>query len=276
MPELPEVEVIRQDLQAEVVGATILAASVAGSPNARRVVRRHPAPAALEAALAGSRILDVGRRGKNLVLRLDEAALVVHLGMSGQLRLAPAGAPPAPHTHVVLTLDSGPQLRYVDPRAFGQMFVTTHELPELARVGPDPLDGAMTAHRLSSLLAGHRMKVKALLMDQRFVSGIGNIYSDEMLFQARLHPFRMCDSLVASEVRRLHRAGPQVLQAAIGHRGTSAADAQYRDLRGRVGEHGGYLEVYQRGGQACRRCGATIQRARWANRSAHFCPGCQL
>ena len=275
MPELPEVEVIRRDLAGQVTGRVITAVAAADTPNARRVLRREAAPEALAAALVGARIGSVGRRGKFLQIRLDEdRVLVVHLGMSGRLQHCPAGEPPRPHTHVVLTLDDASEIRFVDPRTFGLLFVTTAAMPELAHIGPDPL--GLSRAGLARLLSGHHMKIKALLMDQRCVAGIGNIYSDEMLFLARVHPFRPCDALSPAELGRLHRAIPAVLEAAINHRGTSAEDGQYRDLYGEVGRHRVYLAVYQREGQPCLRCGTPIQRASWTNRSTHFCPRCQV
>jgi formamidopyrimidine-DNA glycosylase len=276
VPELPEVEVIRRDLAAEVTGRSIVSAQVRETPNAHRVIRRHACAAELEAPLAGATVTSVGRRGKFLEFHFaEDLALVVHLGMSGQLLHTAAGDPILTHTHAIVDLDDGSQLRFVDPRAFGTMFVTTAGIPELAHIGPDPLAG-LTPQAFSRLLGAHRMKIKALLMDQRCVAGIGNIYSDEMLFLARLHPFRPCDGLAPAERRLLHHAMPQVLEAAIAHRGTSADDGQYRDLHGQEGEHRTYLAVYQREGQACRRCGAAIRRARWTNRSTHFCPVCQV
>ncbi|GAC1369655.1 MAG: bifunctional DNA-formamidopyrimidine glycosylase/DNA-(apurinic or apyrimidinic site) lyase [Actinomycetota bacterium] len=287
MPELPEVEVLRRDLEREVVGRTIAGAKVQVTPNSLRIIRRHAACGELEGPLTGARITGIRRRGKYLLFDLDfpgsgvgepgpDLALIVHLGMSGQLLHEATLAPLRPHTHLVFDLGGGSQLRYVDPRAFGVLFVTTPDAPELAHIGLDPLNGELTAKRFSARLAGHKMKLKAFLMDQRFVAGIGNIYSDEALFRARLHPFRMCDTLSPAEARRLYRAIREVLTAAIVHRGTSAEDAQYRDLHGATGQHSYFLEVYQRQGQACRHCGRTIQRARWTNRHSHFCPRCQV
>jgi formamidopyrimidine-DNA glycosylase len=281
MPELPEVEVIRRDLEKEVVGREIRSVEVRNTKNAMRVIRRHRRRRDLEDPLAGATVTAVDRRGKYLVFHLDaDLALVVHLGMSGQLLQSAAGAGYENHTHVVFDLVGGGQLRYVDPRTFGEMFVTTKgqdgEVEELRRLGLDPLENQLTWQHFSKFLSEHKMKLKSLLMDQRFVAGIGNIYSDEILYLAGLHPNRGCDTLSDTEVRRLYRAMQEVLQEAIRHRGTSADDEQYRDLYGAAGDHRGFLQVYQREGQPCRRCRTPIQRGRWSNRSMYFCPRCQV
>lgn len=280
MPELPEVEVIRRGLEKEVSGARILSARVAATPNAMRVIRPHTGRQEFEDPLRGATITAIERRGKFLVLHLgEELGLVAHLGMSGQLLVSHAGVPLEKHAHVVIDLEQGGQLRFVDPRTFGHLFVAPMgergEIEALRGLGPDALGGHLTPARLSALLGAHTMKLKGLLMDQRLVAGIGNIYSDEIAFQARLHPFRPTDEVSAPEARRLALAIPEVLEDAIAHRGTSSDDQQYRDVYGEVGEHRFFLEVYQRAGQPCRRCGTPIARSRWTNRYAHFCPRCQ-
>jgi formamidopyrimidine-DNA glycosylase len=283
MPELPEVEVIRRDLEKEVVGREIRSVEVRNTKNAMRVIRRHRRRRDLEDPLAGTTVTAVARRGKYLVFHLDaddDLALVVHLGMSGQLLQSAPGAGYENHTHVVFDLADGGQLRFVDPRTFGEMFVTTieedGEVKELRRLGLDPLESQLTWQHFSEFLSGHRVKLKSLLMDQRFVAGIGNIYSDEILYLAGLHPNRGCDTLSDTEVRRLYRAMQEVLQEAIRHRGTSADDEQYRDLYGAAGDHRSFLQVYQREGQPCRRCRTPIERGRWSSRSMYFCPKCQV
>jgi len=281
MPELPEVEVIRRDLEKEVVGRQIRSVEVRNTKNAMRVIRRHRKRRELEEPLAGTRVTGIERRGKYLVFHLDsDLALVVHLGMSGQLLQTARNEGIQNHTHVVFDLSGGDQLRFVDPRTFGEMFVTTKgesgEIKELRSLGLDPLENQLTWQHFSQFLAGHKVKLKSLLMDQRFVAGIGNIYSDEILFLAGLHPSRGCDSLSDQEVRRLYRAMQEVLQEAIRYRGTSAEDEQYRDLYGAMGEYRSFLQVYQRQGEPCRRCRTPIQRARWSNRSMYFCPKCQV
>jgi formamidopyrimidine-DNA glycosylase len=283
MPELPEVEVIRRDLEKEVVGREIRSVEVRNTKNAMRVIRRHRRRRDLEDPLAGTTVTAVDRRGKYLVFHLDadqDLALVVHLGMSGQLLQSAPSAGYQNHTHVVFDLADGGQLRYVDPRTFGEMFVTTvgedGEVNELRRLGLDPLESQLTWQHFSEFLSEHKVKLKSLLMDQRFVAGIGNIYSDEILYLAGLDPSRGSDTLSDTEVRRLYRAMQEVLQEAIRHRGTSADDEQYRDLYGAAGDHRSFLQVYQREGQPCRRCRTPIERGRWSNRSTYFCPKCQV
>ncbi|MGH2705270.1 MAG: bifunctional DNA-formamidopyrimidine glycosylase/DNA-(apurinic or apyrimidinic site) lyase [Actinomycetota bacterium] len=281
MPELPEVEVIRRDLEREVAGKKIRAAEVRSTPNAMRVIRRYRRRKEFEEPLAGQRIAKIDRRGKYLLFRLDgDRVLVVHLGMSGQLVQTKKGADFDRHTHVVLHLNGGGELRYIDPRTFGEMFVTSRDelgaIKELQKLGIDPLEQALAWQHFSQALATHSVKLKALLMDQKFICGIGNIYSDEILFAAGLRHDRKSDTLASQEVRRLYRAIQEILQDAIRHRGTSAEDEQYRDLFGAMGEYQEYLRVYQREGDACRRCRTPIARVRWSNRSTYYCPQCQV
>ena len=273
MPELPEVEVVRRGLEREVAGRTVTAVAVTGA----RTVRRQ-APGALVDRLRGATLGPAGRIGKFLLVPLDGGAdtLVIHLRMSGQLLLTAPEWPLARHTHAVLRLSDGRELRFVDPRTFGELFVAPSPVAALAHLGPDPLSAGWSAAILRRGLAGRRGRLKLLLMDQRFVAGIGNIYSDEILFLAGLDPSRGSDTLSDTEVRRLYRAMQEVLQEAIRHRGTSADDEQYRDLYGAAGDHRSFLQVYEREGQPCRRCRTPIQRGRWSNRSMYFCPKCQV
>lgn len=281
MPELPEVEVIRRDLEKEVVGRRIRKASVRNIKNSGRVIRRHPNRKAFEAALTGATITKVSRKGKYLLLHLDtKATLVVHLGMSGQLIQCKAGAPVVNHTHVVLDFTTGGQLRYIDPRSFGEMFLSQaqdwDQVSELGKLGIDPLEQPLSWQMMLETLARRHAKMKGLLMEQDFICGIGNIYSDEILFHSGIRHDRPSDTLSSSEVRRLYRAIHEILQDAIRYRGTSADDEQYRDLHGQVGEYQQFLKVYQREGQPCRRCRTLIERQKWSNRSTFFCPQCQV
>jgi formamidopyrimidine-DNA glycosylase len=281
MPELPEVEIIRRDLEKEVVGKKIRAAEVRATRNAMRIIRRHGRRREFEEPLVGARITEVARRGKYLMLGLTgDRVLIAHLGMSGQLLLVKATADFENHTHVVLRLTGGVDLRYIDPRAFGVLFVVTQEeldgIKEFHRLGLDPLEQPLTWRYFSETLAQRRTKMKSLLMDQRFICGIGNIYSDEILFVSGIRHDRPSDTLSDQEVRRLYRAIQEVLQEAIRERGTSADDEQYRDLFGVVGGYQKLLRVYQREGVACRRCRTAIERTRWGNRSTFFCPQCQV
>jgi formamidopyrimidine-DNA glycosylase len=203
--------------------------------------------------------------------------------MSGQLLRAKGGPKDvAPkHTHVVFTFTQGGQLRFVDPRTFGEMFVTTpdeleEQVPELAHLGFDPVDDVMSWTRFGEMLMARKTKLKALLMDQKFVAGIGNIYSDEILWTAGLRYDRSSDKLTSQEVRRLYRAIVETLQDAIKHRGSSLADEQYRDLYGETGDYQSQHKVYDREGQACRRCRSTIVRVKVNGRSSFLCPQCQV
>lgn len=275
MPELAEVETIRRGIEAVFVGRRIESVEVTGA----RSVRRHPAPE-LVARVSGRDLAGAARKGKYLLLRLDGPdVLVAHMGMSGQMLKAPAGAPRPPHTHVAVGFAGGPDLLFVDPRTFGQMFVATAgpggEVAELAHLGFDPVSQPVTAAELARRLEGRRTRLKPLLMDQRFVAGIGNIYSDEILFEARLAHDRPAASLSRVEVRRLHRSLTDVLEAAIEHRGSSLADAQYRDLFGMAGSYQSRHNVYARAGSPCPRCRTPVSRVRWGGRSGFFCPSCQ-
>jgi formamidopyrimidine-DNA glycosylase len=278
MPELPEVEVLRRDLEKEIVGKKIKTVEVAGL----RSIRRHKQKKDFIGALEGHKFVSVARRGKYLVLRLDGSeALIVHLGMSGQLLKAKSARDKAPkHTHVVITFTQGGLMRFVDPRTFGEMFITSYDdleqVEELAHLGLDPLETALSWELFGRMLAERKMRLKALLMDQKFIAGIGNIYSDEILFQAGLRWDRMSDSLSQQEVRRLYRAIVEILQDAVKYRGSSLSDEQYRDLFGQLGDYQHHHQVYDREGLACVRCRRVLVRARFSNRSTFFCEACQV
>ena len=279
MPELPEVEVVKRDLDREVVGKKIKAVDVDGM----RSVRRHHNRKQFAQRLVDHKITGVDRKGKYLLLRLDgDDVLVIHLGMSGQLIRAKSSRDAmAKHTHVVITFTQGGQLRFVDPRTFGEMFVTEFdnvekEVTELAHLGIDPLESAMSWDYFGELVAQRHMKLKAALMDQKFIAGIGNIYSDEILHHAGLRYDRMSDELRPEEVRRLYRAVVEVLQDGVKYRGSSLADEQYVDLFGKKGGYQEHHQVYARDGQACLRCRRAIVREKYAGRSTFFCPFCQV
>jgi formamidopyrimidine-DNA glycosylase len=279
MPELPEVEVLRRDLDKEIVGKKIKSVEVTGT----RSVRRHKNKKEFIDLLDGHKITAVQRRGKYLIVKLDGAeALVIHLGMSGQLLRAKSAREKAPkHTHVVITFTQGGLLRFVDPRTFGEMFVTKYDeldeqVEELAHLGIDPLETAMAWELFGHLLAERHARLKNLLMDQKFMAGIGNVYSDEILFTAGLRWDRMSDSLSQQEIRRLYRAISETLQDAVKYRGSSLADEQYVDLFGNTGEYQQYHQVYDHEGKPCQRCRRPIARARFSNRSTFYCEACQV
>lgn len=277
MPELPEVETIRHDLERELVGRRILAVGVTGA----RAARRHGPDDDLASHLEGRKVSSVGRRGKFLLLHLDGPdALVVHLGMSGQLLWTKTAREPRPkHTHATISFARGGELRYVDPRTFGELFAAPAvdgRVAELTHLGFDPVVDAMSWTRFADMLSARHAKLKALLMDQRFVAGIGNLYADEILFEAGLRHDRSSSSLGSQEVRRLYRAMVETLQEAVRHRGSSLADRQYRDIFGALGSYQEHHKVYDREGKPCRRCRSPIARHRASGRSTFFCPSCQV
>jgi formamidopyrimidine-DNA glycosylase len=279
VPELPEVETVRRGLAAHVVGRTIESVEI----GRQRTVRRTSAQQVVD-GLTGAEVLDAGRRGKYLLCRLDTGdTMMVHLRMTGQLLLAPVGTPRPAHTHVVLGLSGEPaeELWFVDPRTFGEVVVfdpdhVDVELPELARLGLDPLADGIDATTLQAILAGRRTRLKALLLDQAVIAGIGNIYADEILHLARLHPDRVAGSLRRAEVRRLHDAMHEILGAAVGAGGSTLGDNQYVDLMGSGGSYQDDHRVYGRAGERCMTCGrGIIRRTVNTGRSTHFCPVCQ-
>ena len=281
MAELPEVETMRRDLDKEVSGKRIKSIDF---PGRKDVAPRSPNKKHFIAKLEGRKLAGVERRGKYLLVRLDDGdVLVAHLGMSGQFLRArnETRDPLTKHTHVVITFTQGGQLRFIDPRTFGELFVTTmdeleHQVPELAHLGFDPLEDVMSWTTFGELLQSKQTKLKSLLMDQKFVAGIGNIYSDEILFNAGLRYDRSSDSLTSQEVRRLYRAMIETLQEAVKHRGSSLADEQYKDLFGEIGDFQSQHKVYDREGEACRRCRSPIVRVKLGGRSTFLCEQCQV
>jgi formamidopyrimidine-DNA glycosylase len=278
--ELPEVEVVRRDLEKDVVGRKVSEAEVRPSRNAMRVIRRHGKRREFTDRLVGRKFTKTERRGKYVLLHLDNGdVLVVHFGMSGQFVRGNKRVPLPPHTHVVITFQQGGDLRFVEPRTFGEMFVTAADelgkVKELQHIAIDPLDHVFTWNAFGAALAERAAKMKQLLMDQKFISGLGNIYSDEVLFAAGLRYDRLSDSLSSQEVRRLYRAMQEVLQDAIRFRGTTLDDEAYLDLFGKPGEFQNELKVYGRTGLPCRRCRTPIHSVKISGRNAYFCPQCQ-
>jgi formamidopyrimidine-DNA glycosylase len=272
VPELPEVETVVRELRPRLVGRRIT-----GVKAGRRSLRR-PWSKGWSRVLAGQGVLSVDRRGKWILLTMEENRfLVIHLGMTGQLTVTPAGEPLPPHTHLVFRLDDGEfQLRFRDVRRFGS--ATVFKEPELvrrffldARLGAEPfhLDPDIWQENLRKT----RRCVKAVLLDQRVVAGVGNIYADESLFEARLHPGRPGHSIRPEEAERLRQAMIAVLERAIAKRGSSIRD--YVGGSGQKGEFQDEFQAYGRTDLPCPRCGAGIACIRLAGRSTHFCPRCQ-
>jgi len=280
MPELPEVETIRRDLQGEVVNRKIKSVEVRNG----RTVRRHASAKAFRAQLEGRSIAAINRAGTYLLLLLDDGAtLVIHLGVTGQLhRVKNVKEAKVPHTHAVITFTQGGQLRFVDPKTFGEMFVSAapaeggSSLPELIHLGFDPLEDIMSWEKFWVLLSSHKATLKALLMDQDFVAGIGTMYADEILFAAGLRYDRQSNSLSSQEVRRLYRSMVETLAEAVKRRGSSTAGDENRDLFGGVGDYQDQHQAFDREGLACRRCRSVIVKVKSGGRSTFFCEHCQV
>jgi formamidopyrimidine-DNA glycosylase len=273
MPELPEVEVLRRSLEPHLVGDRVERV-VVRNPDLREPVR----PRALAHATVGRAVEALRRRGKYLLVDLERGStLVVHLGMSGRLTLAPAAAPPEPHEHVAFHLASGRRLRFRDPRRFGLVLaLPTAALPRdphFAHLGVEPLAPGFSGAALEQAARGRRGPVKAFLMDARVVVGAGNIYASEALFRAGVHPERAVSRIATPRWERLAAGLVAVLSQAIAEGGTTLND--FADGEGNSGEFQVSLAVYDREGEECIRCGRTIARRVQAGRSTFYCPGCQ-
>ena len=276
MPELPEVETVRQGLAKWVAGRTIASVEVRHP----RAIRRHvPGDVHFAAVLVGRTILDVSRRGKYLWLPLDSGdAIIGHLGMSGQLLIEPAETPDGPHLRVRFTFtDGGLQLRFVDQRTFGGLAVSEGgaELPaEIAHIARDPMDPLFDDEAFVAALRKKHTEVKRALLDQTLISGVGNIYADEALWRTKLHGARPTDALTKPAVRRLLADVRAVLSEAIVAGGTSF-DSLYVNVNGESGYFDRALNAYGREGLPCHRCGTPIRREQFMNRSSYSCPHCQ-
>ncbi len=277
MPELPEVETVRRGLEQHLVGRRITRVDV----GRERVVRRTSREALIH-DLTNTVVERADRRGKYLLMPLDSGDhLMIHLRMSGQVLLAEAGAVRPPHTHVVLSLDDGREAWFVDPRTFGEVVVFAPdrveiEVPGLARLGPDPIADDFDRAALRSIVRSTRRALKPLLLDQHAIAGIGNIYADEILHDARLDPARAANELSPRAEARLHTSILEVLTEAIRAGGSTLADAQYVDLMGSGGSYQDEHRVYGREGQRCITCGrGWVRRTTSGGRSTHFCPVCQ-
>jgi len=272
MPELPEVETVRRGLEAPLTGRRLVRVEQ------RRADLRWPFPPDFATRLAGRRIDAIDRRSKYLLFRLDDGAVwMVHLGMSGRLFLKHGAPPPGPHDHVVVETDAGSTLIFQDHRRFGMMDLVpeaelaTHRL--LAGLGPEPLGNEFNAESLSARLAGRRTPIKAALLDQRTVAGLGNIYVSEALYSAGISPLRLARSVVGRRAERLVPAIREVLQAAIAAGGSSLRD--YVQASGELGYFQHAFQVYDRAGTPCPRCARPIRRIVQSGRSSFYCGGCQ-
>jgi formamidopyrimidine-DNA glycosylase len=273
MPELPEVETIAADLRPHLVGRTITRVELSFP-----TIVRHPEPELFVDGVAGMRIESVRRRGKYILIGLgNQLLLVVHLGMTGQLRIVDEVAALEKHTHAVFFLDDGRQLRYRDPRRFGRLLLGTEgELlasKKMPRLGPEPLDPEFAADELYRRLRKRRAPVKAVLLDQKAIAGVGNIYADESLHRAGVRPTRLANTVTKKSARRLHESLRDSLQAAILNRGSSVDT--YRDAWGEMGGQQEKLLVYGRAGEPCLTCGRLLSSVRIAGRTTVYCKHCQ-
>jgi len=279
MPELPEAETIRRQLEAEVTGSTIRRLELLHP----RAWRAHRSPEELTSLVQGRRIVRVGRRGKAPYLLLDTkrpSVLIFRLGMTGLIRVVPSREPSDKSPVAVLALNGGREIRFYDQRLFGQLVAfPTHDVdstPEFAHYGPEPFSEEFTLGYLKDQLSRRSAKLVDVLMNQQIVAGIGKIYSDEICFRAGVRPGRKASSLTGPMRERLWRASREVLSVGIESRGSSAKDETYRDIYGIPGRFQDRMMVYQRTGQPCRVCGTPIKRARIASgRGMHWCPKCQ-
>jgi formamidopyrimidine-DNA glycosylase len=271
MPELPEVEYVARQLRETLPGRRIIGVETRWERSIQGMT-----PGEFGAEVTGRVVRQVGRRAKYLLLTLDDGRLlIIHRRMSGNLLLWAPGEPEPPYARVIFTLDDGRRLVYTDPRKFGRVALAAPDaLPAaFASLGPEPLEDAFTPTELAARLAGIRRAIKATLLDQSVVAGLGNIYADESLFRAGIHPLRPAASLTPAEITRLHAGILGALTTGIAHGGTTFG--RHRDIYNEAGVNLEHVEVYRRAGQPCLRCGAPIERIIVAQRSTHFCPHCQ-
>ncbi len=271
MPELPEVETVRRQLEPLIAGRQVLGFGV--MPGAERLMRGRSAPE-VDAQLNGRTFTSVTRRGKYLGLNLDNGqVVVVHLRMTGSLRFRASGHEEEAFTRAAFDLDGGDQLRFVDVRKFGTIDLVERMEEALPELGPEPLSDEFTVDALWHALRGRQIAIKAALLDQANIAGIGNIYADEALFLSRLNPEAPAGSLRPAERRELHAAIRRVLEDGVAHGGASFRD--YTDVDGAEGEQQYFVRVFRRTDEPCDDCDATIRRIVVGGRATHFCPKCQ-
>lgn len=270
MPELPEVETVVRALRPELVGRAIISV---WNDWPRHVAR--PDVKELGSRLRGARIESIWRRGKYLMFELDTPdTLVIHLKMSGHLAVVNEDEPRHAHVHTAFGLEDGRELRFRDMRKFGKVYLVDDVDDVVGGLGPEPLDGAFTPAVLTERLAGRRRALKPLLLDQSVIAGVGNIYADEALFAARIHPERTADSLAPEEITALHAGIQAVLRLGIAREGASID--LYVKPDGQKGDMQNAVMVFRRTGLPCYACGGPIERIKLGGRSTHYCPHCQL
>ncbi|MGH7773876.1 MAG: bifunctional DNA-formamidopyrimidine glycosylase/DNA-(apurinic or apyrimidinic site) lyase [Candidatus Binatia bacterium] len=272
MPELPEVETICRGLRALLPGRRVLQVEVLETR------LRSPVSQDFRSSLQGRTILDVGRRGKYILVLLEgDQVWLSHLGMSGKLICVEAEKPRDRHDHIIVGLDEGHELRYHDPRRFGLSVVIPHAkleaLPQIKALGLEPFDPQFNCVYLYSVARNSRRRIRDLLIDQSILAGLGNIYANEILFRVGIRPTRRAWRLGRDRVEQIAKVTPKVLREAIRWCGTSFSD--YRDAEDRWGEFQNHLRVYDREGKRCRVCASVIKRVVIGNRSAFYCPSCQ-
>jgi len=267
VPELPEVETIKNELSPHMVGRQFTRVTVCDA----KMVRQPPVEE-FHRKLEGQRINGLERRGKYLIFRLSSGeVLIIHLKMAGALLLNPKQTDR--HIRVIFHLDNGSQLIFTDRRRLGAIWLLENEQAVTGKLGPEPLTPEFTAETLAKRLHKHQAPIKAVLLDQAFIAGIGNMYADEALFTARIHPLRKANSLSPREIENLHKAVVDVLRSAIDSKGASVDT--YKRPDGQLGTAHSNFNVAHRGGRPCPICGTPIQRLAIRNRGSYFCPNCQ-
>ncbi|MDQ3005186.1 MAG: bifunctional DNA-formamidopyrimidine glycosylase/DNA-(apurinic or apyrimidinic site) lyase [Chloroflexota bacterium] len=265
MPELPEVETIARKLEPELIGRTILDADLRWGRTLAM-----PSPALFKRQIKGQVIKQVTRRAKYFILNLSDASLLIHLRMSGDLSIRSSTNRPEKHDRLVLKLSGNRSLFFNDTRKFGRVWLTSTPEELLSRLGPEPLSRDFTSRWLYNALSKRQRQLKPLLLDQTFLAGLGNIYTDEALHIARLHPLAVSNSVTMEQASALREAVRKVLKEGIRRNGASI-DWVYRG-----GEYQNYFRVYDREGKSCVVCGAEIKRITVGQRGTHYCPECQL
>jgi formamidopyrimidine-DNA glycosylase len=277
---LVEIEVLKRDLEKEVAGRRIKDVEIRPGSNAMKILRRHGRRKEFQDLLVGAKVERVGRVGRRLLLELDnDRVLMIDLDQTGRLAKTSASDEVATHTHIVIAFTIGGQLRVVDSKKSAEVYVVTKK--ELEETGAerdfliDPLEHQFTWQHFSTLLEEREAAMKSLLMDEKFICGLGKIYSDEVLFASALRYDRMSSKLSSQDVRRLYRALMETLQDALKANGTTWGEQDFRDLHGNPGQYQLELKVYEREGEACRRCRTPIVKEKHDGAFTYFCPQCQ-
>lgn len=280
MPELPEIEVLRRDLEKEVVGRRVKDAEVRPGTNAMKIVKKHGRRKEVQDLLEAAKVETVQRIGKRLYFELDnDHVMMVDLGPTGRLLKTSSSDDLAPHTHLVIPFTIGGQMRYLDPKRKGEVYIMPRseydKLLEDKVALIDPVEQQVAWQRFSQILAEEDRPMKELMNDESFIVGLGDIYSDEVLFAAGIRYDRRSNELSSQDVRRLYRALMETLQEAMKARGTSYGEDPFTDLHGEPGAYQEELKVYERSGEPCRRCRNTVLKAKVGRSTTYYCPQCQ-